>query len=210
MTKVKKESNKKFLILLLIVLLLVLAIGYAAFSDTLQISGTANAKGSFDIRFVDDEDDPGNGCVVSNSAGCTATVSVEADANSDADDKLVVTVQNLAYPGAGATVHAVVKNFGTIPVKIDEVSATPSGNSNAIKVYGLDVINSNHDKIDADGTCEFDFTIMWDPTVTTLNPAKAGEDVADTTNVYSFTFDVDYIQDTETFDTTRSHSDTTH
>ena len=44
-----KKSNKKYLIILLIVFLLALAIGYAAFTDTLNITGTANANGTFDL-----------------------------------------------------------------------------------------------------------------------------------------------------------------
>ena len=56
------KSNKKYLILLLVVFLLALAIGYAAFSDTLTISGTANAKGTFDLEFQNATVDSAVGC----------------------------------------------------------------------------------------------------------------------------------------------------
>ncbi len=36
---------------MLIILLLILAVGYVVFSKTLTISGTANAKGTFDLEF---------------------------------------------------------------------------------------------------------------------------------------------------------------
>ena len=49
MTSINKGGKKKYLITVLIVLLFALAIGYAAFSDTLTITGTANASGSFDM-----------------------------------------------------------------------------------------------------------------------------------------------------------------
>ena len=43
--------NKKNKILVgCLALLLVLSVGYALFSDTITINGTATAKGSFDIR----------------------------------------------------------------------------------------------------------------------------------------------------------------
>ena len=41
----KKSNTKKYVIVALIVLLLALAVGYAAFADTLKISGTSNANG---------------------------------------------------------------------------------------------------------------------------------------------------------------------
>ena len=72
MSSIGKTSNKKFFIVMLLVLLLALAIGYAAFSDTLTISGTANASGSFDVQFD-------SASVVSkvgvDAAGTTATIS---------------------------------------------------------------------------------------------------------------------------------------
>jgi len=48
-------NNKKILILMLILLLLILSVGYAVFSDNLTISGTANAKGTFDLEFQNAE-----------------------------------------------------------------------------------------------------------------------------------------------------------
>ena len=46
-----RVNNKKVFILMLIILLLILAVGYAVFSEILTISGTANAKGTFDLEF---------------------------------------------------------------------------------------------------------------------------------------------------------------
>ena len=50
MSSIKNNSKKNYFIVMLIVLLLALAVGYAAFSDTLTISGTANASGTFDLQ----------------------------------------------------------------------------------------------------------------------------------------------------------------
>lgn len=47
-----KKTKKNYLIIALIVILLTLAVGYAAFSGTLTISGTATANGTWDIHFA--------------------------------------------------------------------------------------------------------------------------------------------------------------
>ncbi len=205
MTKTKQENKKRFLVILLVVLLLALAVGYAAFSDTLTITGTANVNGTFDVKFTS--------ASVASSAGCTATAEIvdqtaaEGGNNVD-DDKLVVTVTDLAYPGAGAQIHAVITNAGTIPVSITNVSTpTPTGNGNAIKISGLEQITTSHPVIEPNGTCTVDFTIYWDSNVTTLNASNAGEDIEDATNKYEFTFTITYEQATTAFTGTPAHTD---
>ena len=201
MTKTKKENKKKFLILLLIVLLLALAVRYAAFSDTLEIAGTANVNGSFDVQFVS------GGCSAVETQGCTANVQVGNQTGGSetnvTDDKLTVTVTDLAYPGAGVHVHAQIKNIGTIPAKITSISpeTVPNGNGNAIKVHGLEHLNTSHPTLVANGICDFDFTIMWDPEVTTLNNAIDGENA----NNYTFTFVITYEQDTTNLNLTGAY-----
>ncbi len=207
MAKVKRESNKKFLILLLIVLLLVLAIGYAAFSDTLTISGKASAKGNFDMQFVvDNPSESIAGCKALQEIGCTANVQVVADSG-EPNDKMLVTVSNLSHPGAGAEIRAVVKNVGTIPATVKSVSENPTGNGNAIRVSGLNQITSEHPTIQPGDTCTFTFTVDWNPAVTTLDATKAGERVDDTsTSEYSFELDIEYEQDASVLDTAPSHT----
>ena len=197
MTKTKKENKKKFLLILLIVLLLALAVGYAAFSDTLTITGTANIDSRFDIKFT-------SASVVS-EVGCTAdaTIGDQSTGTDVDDDELTVTVSNLAYPGAGAQIHAVITNAGTIPVNITGVTTAPNGNGNAIKISGLEQITTNHPTIAANGTCSIDFTVMWDPDVSTLDNTKDGEN----NNSYSFTFTITYEQDTTTLTGTPAHTD---
>ena len=53
--KKSNKRNKNLVIILLTILLLALAVGYAAFSDVLTISGTANAKGTFNLEFQNAE-----------------------------------------------------------------------------------------------------------------------------------------------------------
>lgn len=193
----KKESKKKYVVAVLIVLLLALAVGYAAFSDVLKISGTANIKSdaSFDLRFT-------SASTYMNAQGCTPSVSLAAD-DGDADDKLVVSVADLAYPGAGTQIKAVIKNFGSMPAKLKTVTPTDiTGNANAIKIIGLDGYAAN-EVIQPGATCEVIFTVQWDPNVTTLNNTIAGENGSD----FSFGLTLNYEQDTTPVNIVNTHTD---
>ena len=211
MSKTRTDSSKKLFIVLLIVLLLALAVGYAAFTDTLQISGTANANGTFDLQFIVDANVEENGCCVVSSEGVErATISLGTDDDGDANDKLTVAVEDLQYPGAGAEFQAVIKNVGSIPAKVTAVNLDPdpTTNSNAIRVEGLDQITTSPPTIEPKGTCTFTFTVKWDPEVTELDSHYDGENINDTTEKFLFTLDLEYEQDTENFTVnTVTHTD---
>lgn len=191
-----KQKKTRLIVLLLVVLLIALAVGYAAFSDTLTITGTATATGKFDLEF--------NAASLVSSVGCTAgEPTISADKNT-----LTVSVTDLAFPGAGAQYHAVIKNVGTSPAKIKAVRPTNiTGNGNAIKITGLDVITTSHPAIAVNGTCAIDFTVEWDPTVDTLDTTKNGEGTGDKAQL-SFTLEIEYEQDKTTlFSGSASHTD---
>ena len=188
------KSKKTLILVLFIVLIIALGIGYASFSDALTITGTANAKGTFDVEF--------SSASVVDSKGVRTTgenptgVSISADKNT-----LDVTVADLSYPGAGAQFQAVIKNVGSVPAKVSSVEPTNiTGNGNAIKITGLDEITADHPTLQPGGTCTVNFTVEWDKDVTTLSDAVAGEDC-------NFTLVVNYVQDTEDFTGTASHTD---
>ena len=209
MSSTKTKNSKRFTIVLLIVLLLALAVGYAAFSDTLTISGTANAKGNFDLQFVIDDQDEENGCYVKNEIGCSASVELDDDGDGDTNDELIVTVEDLAYPGAGADIQAVIKNVGSVPAKVTDVTLTPASGTNggAIVVTGLDQITTSHPTIEPNGTCTFDFTVMWDPDSTELDPTKDGENVNNSSSVFEFSLEIEYEQYTTNLEVTPAHTD---
>ena len=167
----KEGSKKKYVVALIIVLVLALAIGYAAFSDVLTISGTANVSSTagFDVHFK-------NTSAVVNEVGCSASVALGTDEDGDANDKLTVTVSDLEYPGAGARIKAVVENSSSVPVKVKQLTTETNltGNGKAIKITGLNSIatDSGATEIPANGgTCEIYFTVEWDSSVTTIDPA---------------------------------------
>ena len=185
------KSNKKYLIILLVVFLLALAVGYAAFTDTLTISGTANANGTFDVEFQN--------AVVDSTVGCNAT---ETTATIAADkDTLNVVVKDLAYPGAGAQFTVDIVNVGTIPAKVTAVTPTNIEGSTNIKISGLDAITTDHKTLAAGEKCTLTFTVEWDANSTAelTEEEKAG---------ISFGLDIEYSQDTtDLFQGTPSHTD---
>ena len=182
-------SKKSTILVVLLVLLLALAVGYAAFSDRLTISGTANANGKFDLEFTSDSKFvSGKGI---DEEGTKAVVSTDKNT-------LNVTVKDLSYPGAGAQFKAVIKNVGTVPAKVKAVTPTNITGKDCIKITGLDAITTEHPSIDVNGTCEIDFTVEWDATKELTN--AAGDSV-------NFSLVIDYEQDTEAFSGTTGHSD---
>ena len=184
-----KKTNKKYLIIVLVVLLLGLAVGYAVSNNVLKISGKATAKsGEFDMAFTSD-------CAIIDAVGIDAAGSYATPSGDG--DSLDVLVKDLHYPGAGAKVHVVVKNVGTLPAKVKTVELSDSITTrNEIKVEGLDQINTSHPTINPDGTCTFDFTVQWDERVN-----EVPEDL-------DFSVAIDYVQDTQSlFVGTPSHTD---
>ena len=185
-----KNNNKNIVIIMLAILLLVLAVGYAAFSDILTISGTANAKGTFDLEFQNAEVVKNVGADIDKT---TATISEDKNT-------LTVNVANLSYPGSGVEFSVDIVNVGTIPAEVKAVTPINITGSDKIKVTGLDVIKADHPKIEVGDKCNIHFTVEW--------TADAGEILENESSI-SFGLQVEYVQSTgEAFEGNTSHIDT--
>ena len=105
------SKNNKILIGCL-ALLLVMSVGYALFSDTITINGTATAKGDFDITAMCE---PGISSKVGtvNSLGLSSEGGYENDTCSTDGDNISVNVGFL-YPGAKRYFTYKFTNTGTI------------------------------------------------------------------------------------------------
>ena len=186
----RKIGNKNIIIVILVVLLLALAIGYAAFSDILTISGTANAKGTFDLEFQNAE-------VVKNVG---ADIEKTTAVISEDKNMLTVNVADLSYPGSGVEFSVDIVNVGSIPAEVQAVTPTNITGSEKIKVAGLDAIKTDHPKIEAGDKCNIHFTVEW--------PVDAGEILENESSI-SFGLQIEYAQSTgEAFDGNVSHTDT--
>ena len=107
--------NKKNKILVgCLALLLALSVGYALFSETITINGTAQAKGNFDIT---------TSCVVGIHPDLNATFYDMVDNGSVNDEctyngNIITAKTELLYPGALRTFTAVLTNSGSVPAVI--------------------------------------------------------------------------------------------
>ena len=137
-------NKKKGIIIGVVVFFLAIAVGYALFSDTLTINGTATAKGKFDMEI--------SSAQITSEVGSTgATAQVSSDKNT-----LTINIPKLEYPGAYVEVTYKIKNAGTIPALYDSYDIT--GETDRIKAQ-LNFYNYFYDTSD-----EYSETIRiyWD------------------------------------------------
>lgn len=185
-----KKSKRNYLIIALIVLLLCLAVGYAAFSDTLTISGTANAKGTFDMQIASATIDTATAKGINTT---TSSATISEDKNS-----VNVNIKDLAYPGAGTNVTVIVKNNGTVPAKL--TGLTFEGVDDPDIQVAFPTSLATGEVVQAGATCQITFSVKWklDSTLELTDSTEKS---------ISFSAKLDYTQDTTAFEGTASHTD---
>ena len=101
-----KLSNQNKIIVGVLSLFLILIVGYAIFSESINVGGTASASGEFNIIF--------NSVGTIKEAGSSgATAEISGNKKS-----LTVNVPKLEYPSAYVEVPVVIKNMGSVTAKI--------------------------------------------------------------------------------------------
>lgn len=181
-----KKTKKSHAIIVLIVLLLALAIGYAAFSSTLTINGTATGTGTWDVKF--------QSATLKNSAGTTDSTHGTAEISGSNSDTITAKI-NLAYPGDGVILEAVVVNNGNTPAKLSDFQVDGPESEDIEITQSAPTVD---EELPAGGTCTAQFAIKWkaDSTATDL-----GEQ--------TFTITYEYTQNTTEVNLTPSHTDNT-
>jgi len=183
----RKTKTKNYLAVVLVVLLLGLSIGYAAFSDSVKISGTANTNGTFNLEFKSAKLDSYAGVATDVLEPTSAThIAISEDKNT-AD----VVVKDLQYPGAGAQFTVVIKNSGTIPAKLTGI--TPVGVDDEDIIVTFPEMEEG-EKIAPQGECSITFTVQWDEQSENQTPKEL-----------DFSLQLDYEQDTTLFQGTVDH-----
>ena len=158
-------NKKKKIIIGVLALALVMVVGFALFSDTLTINGTATAQGNLDMQIISAE--------VTNEVGSTgATTQVSSDNNT-----LTITVPKLEYPGAYVDVTYKIKNAGSIPALYDSYDI--SGETDRIKAQ----FNILHMFYEPGDETEETIRIYWDEN----NNTETEESV-------TITFKLNYVQ----------------
>lgn len=115
----KKQS---FLVIIMIIFCLSASIGYALFSERININGTANARGNFDVIFE-------NAMVKTEIGSTGATAVISEDKNI-----LTLTVPRLEYPGAYVEFNVDVTNAGNIPAVLKNITETGLTSNTEVKI----------------------------------------------------------------------------
>ena len=140
-----KLNRQNKIIVGVLALILTITVGYAVFSQSLNITGTAKAEGNFSLIF-------------SSVGEIEQAGSINATANISTDGKtLSVSAPNLQYPSAYVNINAKIKNEGTVKAILkkieikDENNNAYSNDNNDItvtysKVKVNDIFESNEEK----------------------------------------------------------------
>lgn len=210
-TQIKKDK-KNYLAIALVVILLLLAVGYASFTQTLNITGTAEGRATWNVHFVDASCgivDQSNDSIVASSA----TLSNANDAGGNTTLTVNLTGDNkLTYPGDAKKIRATIKNDSSVAIKLTGFTVTPTTYATAVTDASTAANNNiwfdyqtlttsdatpgaatSGEVLDAGATCTYEFVIGWlqDSTETSVD------------GTYSIT--LNYMQSTDSSTLTSSH-----
>lgn len=177
-----KKSKKSNIVIVLVVLLLALAVGYAAFSTELNITGTATTRtGNWDVRFTNAE--------ITDSF-VTDAANDQNKAEVASDGKSVSVDAYLQAPGDGVNVTATISNEGILDAELNEFKVTNPTDADII----VTVPDTTDKDIAAGESRDFVFSVEWDANSTATTSDKTA----------SFVITFTYVQGGETFTGTQS------
>lgn len=169
------KKSKNVLLLVVLIAIIGIAVGYAALSQNLVLTGTATVKGASDwkVHFA-------NGTVVNaNAMGVTDPTIVLAG------DQLTGTFGATLEPGASVSYKVTVVNDGTIGAKYNGFTVDPESETNYVS---CEVTAGSTDSILVNGVAAHEFTVKLTCADMATLPA---DEVTET-----FTVDFEYLQDT--------------
>ena len=148
-------KKQNIVIIGVVAFVLAVAVGYALFSEILNINGTATAQGTFDVEFTTVGQPTCNGfskeCVADN----LATITPEGN-------NLTVSVDSLEFPGAYVTIPVTVTNVGTIPAILKSIEETGLTDDPTVKVSYEGLTELKEQQLEPEGTQNFTIKVMWD------------------------------------------------
>jgi hypothetical protein len=159
MTQMKRKNDKKYMIVSLFIVVLSLAVGYAIFADTLNIAGTAQTTGSFDVEFL-------SATFVENGTATGASAIISGDKNT-----LTLGVTGLNVPGDSVDYTITIKNVGNISAELLSVDIVGTGDTEVkAEIVPAFVPGST---LAANGELQFVINVFWDDSV----PNQGNKDV---------------------------------
>lgn len=148
-------KKHKILVVALAMAVMLTGAGYAYWSQTLTIDNTVNT-GNMDVGFLSEADDDWDDDWISGDHSDLVTINA---VRSEDRQHIDFTVGNF-YPGAGASLDFVVKNYGSVAAKISDVTGTITNNTNLcnalnykfnkVKVYSFLGVPYREEIIDVD------------------------------------------------------------
>ena len=178
-----KLSNQNKIIVGVLSLFLILIVGYAIFSESINVGGTASASGEFNIIF--------------NSVGTIKEVgSSGATAEISGDKKmLTVSVPNLEYPSAYVEIDVTIINSGSITAVLEGIETVGLDNPDIKVTYsGVEqgeIIGSSQEK-------RMKVKVTWDKESTNFTASS------------TFRITLTYVQDTNNKTTTTTKLENTY
>ena len=129
--------NKRVLIITLLMIIFSFNIGYSKFVDSSSILETSNSVGIFNLEF--------DVVYIKKSNGININNSIVKIMQNKKD--IYISIADLAYHGAGATISANIINNGNIPAKINSINVLGLNENSVIKVKLVEekdrIINPN-------------------------------------------------------------------
>lgn len=176
--------------------ILAVAVGYALFSETITINGTATAKGDFDVEFTSVGEIKKVGYTETNDGNGDGTEANIAKISTD-KNTLTITVNKLDYPGAYVEIPVTITNKGSIPAKLKNIKETNvtggntvTNNTSSIAIDSLDITYT--------GVAASDATIDTNATQSMIITVKWNEDKETSVENAQFKIELEYEQVTAT------------
>lgn len=142
--------KKNIIISFLVAIVCIMAIAYAAFSQTLNINGTATIDSNWNIKITD-----------------VTTKNVIGDASKAFEpvvsDTAVTFKTNLVSPGDSMTYEVTISNEGTVDAKVESIEMTDS--KNPAIIFQTSGINEN-DLLEAGQTQTYNVIVSYSDSVT--------------------------------------------
>lgn len=151
-----KKNN--IILTLLVAIVAIMAITYAAFSTSLNITGSSTITSKWDVKITN---------VTTKNILGDATKAFEPVVSETA----VTFKTDLVQPGDSMTYEVTIKNEGTIDAKVDSIQMTKSPNP-AI-TFSVSGVNEN-DLLKAGETTTYDVTVAYNSNVTSQPDELSG------------------------------------
>lgn len=162
------KNTKNFIILALLIVILAMAIGYSAFATQLDLNGTSQIIGEWNVRIINVEaQDVSEGCDYGEPQFTNTSFSFNA---------------KLVKPGDSITYVITIENAGTIDAKLEIMRC--KAEENASKEIGY-MVTAPADFLKAGEQTTFTITAIYDPDATEVPDIKTK----------SITGTIEYVQE---------------